>query len=146
MRESEFAALVAEFVERYRCDGWELRGSGGGAYAVNARRPIPGSGDLLANYYVSFDAAFAVPVLSATFYDAAGRRLTHDELMRLIPERLDPGSVSERELDATGEPVFFVHPCRTEEFVRPFLQSGGENYLHVFMVRYGPVFLYRLPF
>lgn len=150
MKESEFNELITEFVKKYRNDGWELSDEGMQMYGVNSRKQIPCIFDnftVFANYYISLDQVFSTPVLSATFYNEVGHRLTYDELLKIIPEKLDLGSISEREDENVGEPVFFIHPCKTEEFIKPFLlDDNNKNYLHIFMIRYGPIFFYKLPF
>ena len=99
---------------------------------------------IFVNYYIDVDEVFRVPVLSATFFTESGHRLTHDELFSILPEKLDLNAISEREHQATGMPVFFVHPCKTEEFIAPFLNEGAD-YMLVWIVKYGPVFFYRIP-
>ena len=148
MKEEEFKELISKFVEMYSCDGWELLSSFGLSYAYNPRKPTNkqlNGYDIFANYYINLDSVFNVPVLSATFFTALGAQLSYAELHSLLEENLDLGSVSEREHELTGKPVFYIHPCRTQEFIEPFLKIGAD-YLHVWMNRYGPVFFYRLPF
>lgn len=100
---------------------------------------------LYINYYINLDQVFQVPVLSAQFFTETGQTLSHTELSSLIPIAQDLGKISEREHEVIHEPVFFIHPCRTKEFLKPFIENGND-YLHVWLVRYGPVFFYKLPF
>ena len=148
MEEAEFDQLIEKFVERYKMEGWELKVTKNGKYGYLPRRVLSRTLDnesVFANYYVDWDEIYRVPVLSAQFYTESGNRVYHDQLMKLIGQDLDRASISEREHDKTGFPVFYLHPCNTEEFVRPFVENGA-NYLHVWMVAYGPFFLYKLPF
>lgn len=129
-------------------DGWELKQTAQGSYGYLARRLLPvqlDSSPVFANYFINLDQVFRVPVLSAIFFTDSGHRLSMTELKKILPIDVGLTSVSEREHEITGTPVFFIHPCKTEEFIRPFLQDGAD-YLHVWMVSYGPVFLYKLPF
>lgn len=148
MNEKEFNEKITDFVNKYANDGWELKKAHYGIYAYNPRRIIQKEIDeqqVFANYFIDYDQVFTVPVLSATFFTETGHQLTYSELMSILPEKLEEGSISEREHELTGRPVFFIHPCKTQQFVEPFLQKGAE-YLHVWLVKYGPLFFYRLPF
>jgi hypothetical protein len=148
MNDEEFAREISEFVTKYQSELWELRDTASGIYAMNSRRPVAAhfeGSQVFANYYINLDRIFRVPVLSATFFTDTGRQLTFDELVSIIPEKLDRSAISEREHEITGIPVFFIHPCKTEACVRPFVAKGA-NYFHVWLVRYGPFFLYRLPY
>jgi hypothetical protein len=148
MEEEEFVQQISEFVMKYQSELWELRNTTSGIYAMNARRPLATAfhgSPVFANYYINLDQVFRVPVLSAAFFTVTGHQLTFDELISMLPEKLDRTAISQREHEITGTPVFFIHPCQTEACVRPFVDSGA-NYLHVWLVRYGPYFLYRLPY
>lgn len=148
MQESDFETLLEDFIKKYKSDGWELKTANGSKYGYNARRMLDETlnGEIIfANYFISRDPVFRVPVLSALFFKETGQRLTFDELMSLIPRDLDRSSISEREHELTGTPVFYIHPCKTAEFIQPFVDAGA-NYLNVWMVSYGPVFFYRLPY
>ncbi|KAK8890704.1 E2-like conjugating enzyme atg10 [Tritrichomonas musculus] len=148
MEEKEFQQKITLFVEKYALDGWELKKARYGIYAYNPRRIIQKEIDgqpVFANYYIDYDHVFTVPVLSATFFTETGHQLTYSELLTILPQRLEEGSISEREHELTGKPVFFIHPCKTQQFVEPFLKVGAD-YLHVWLVKYGPLFFYKLPF
>jgi hypothetical protein len=148
MDEPRFRTELENFVRTYPSEGWELKETPDGIYAFNGRRVIPAQFrglQVFANYYINRDQIFRVPVFSATFYTEDGRQLTFTELAPLLPEKLDGSAISEREHELTGYPVFFIHPCKTDELIAPFVALGA-NYLHCWLVRYGPVFFYRLPF
>lgn len=148
MEENQFGALLEKFIDNYKSDGWELKSLNNSKYGYNARRMLSETLNdeiIFGNYYISWDPVFRVPVLSALFFKETGQRLTFDELMSLIPRSLDRTSISEREHEITGTPVFYIHPCKTAAFVQPFVDSGAD-YLNVWMVSYGPIFFYKLPF
>jgi hypothetical protein len=149
MDEDGFASDLEAFLGKYPTEGWEIRRADDVTYACNPRRVLPAHFDglqLFANYYINLDQVFRVPVLSATFFTESGRQLTHDELIQIVPERgLDRSAISEREHEITGTPVFFIHPCKTDSLITPFVRQGAD-YLHCWLVRYGPVFFYRLPY
>ena len=148
MDETTFDGLIHDFCKKYAMDGWELKQTSQYSYGYLARRLLPvqlDSSPVFANYFINLDQVFRVPVLSAVFFTDSGHRLSMTELKKILPIDVGLTSVSEREHELTGTPVFFIHPCKTEEFIRPFLQDGA-GYLHVWMVSYGPVFLYKLPF
>jgi hypothetical protein len=147
MDETRFRAELEHFVRSYPTEGWEVKETPDGVYGFNGRRVIPAQFQglqLFANYYINRDQIFRVPVLSATFYSEDGRQLTFSELAPLLPEPLDGSAISEREHELTGTPVFFIHPCKTDALIAPFVALGAD-YLHCWLVRYGPVFFYRLP-
>jgi hypothetical protein len=149
MDEETFANDLGAFLGKYPMEGWQIRKTDDGVYAYNPRRVVPASFDglqLFANYYINLDQVFQVPVLSATFFTESGQQLAYDELIQILPERgLDRSAISQREHEITGTPVFFIHPCKTGSLITPFVQQGA-NYLHCWLVRYGPVFFYRLPY
>jgi hypothetical protein len=147
MDESQFRAELEAFLASYPMEGWVLKETPDGVYVYNGRRVIPAQFrglQLFANYYINRDQVFRVPVLSATFYSEDGRQLTFSELAPLLPEKLDGSAITEREHELTGTPVLFIHPCKTHELIAPFA-AVGASYIHCWLVRYGPVFFYRLP-
>ena len=148
MDDQEFRQKITDFVQKYSIDGWELKETAYGVYALNARRMLNlelNESAVIANYYIDLDQVFKVPVFSATFFTESGHQLTYSEMLSILPEKIEEGSISEREHDLTGLPVFYIHPCKTHEFVQPFVADGAD-YLHVWLVKYGSILLYRLPF
>lgn len=148
MDSAAFEEHVRSFCQKYAMQGWELKETARGSYAYLARQLLPvqfGDSPVFANYYINRDQVFRVPVLSAMFFTDSGHRLTMSELRTILPIDIGLTSVTEREHELAGLPVFFIHPCKTEEFIRPFVAQGAD-YLHVWLVSYGPVFLYKLPF
>ena len=148
MDEETFDEHIRSFCSKYARQGWELKQTPRGEYAYLARQLLPvqlGDSSVFANYFINRDQVFRVPVFSAMFFTESGHRLTMAELKEILPLDIGLTSVSEREHELTGTPVFFIHPCKTEEFIHSFLEDGAD-YLHVWLVSYGPVFLYKLPF
>ena len=138
---------IRDFAKKYSYDGWTLKKEDGIEYATLERRILPfefNDETIFATYYIDTDEVFRVPVISASFFTETGHRLSHEELLSLVPEKLDLSAISEREHPATGKPVFFIHPCKTDEFIMPFVNEGAD-YMMVWIVRYGPIFFYRLP-
>ena len=144
---TDFHTKIREFVDRYSNDGWKIKTVDKIEFATLERKILPveiNEETVFATYYIDVDEVFQVPVLSASFYTESGHRLTHEELFSILPEKLDLTAISEREHPATGLPVFFIHPCKTDEFITPFVEKGAD-YMLVWIVRYGPVFFYKLP-
>jgi len=143
--ETCFYDLLKDFVAEYSHDGWVFVTSNSSFYAKNERKVIQKGDDIFfANYYIDIDDVFNVPVFSTVFYYENGQRILFNDFLNIITEDLTLESVSEREHPILHIPVFFVHPCKTAEFVKPFTDLGLK-YMNVFVGRYGSVFRYRIP-
>ena len=145
-----FEEYLQQFVSNYPKELWTINNNREGIYGERLRiqtDKVLNDLPVFANYYISYDQIFQVPMLSAYFYSSDGHQLTHDELLSLIQdfEKVDPGAITEGEHPILGIPVFFIHTCKTAEFIKPFLEHGA-NYFHVWLVRYGPLFFYYLPY
>ncbi|EAX99098.1 hypothetical protein TVAG_457890 [Trichomonas vaginalis G3] len=143
----DFQTKIKNFVKTFSKDGWILKESNGKTYATNERRVLPveiNDETVFVTYYIDVDEVFQAPVLSAYFYTESGHRLTYDELLKIMPEKLDMNSVSERIHPITGIPLFFIHPCKTIEYITP-IEHHGIDFMNAWIGVYGPLFLYRLP-
>lgn len=108
-------------------------------------------------YDVVYSPAYQVPVLYITFSDAATKKSialpSPDELYRfLVPDGLKSpmrdvgvmGALSMSDHPVTGVPAYFVHPCRTQEALAPFLRDprpdgGAQKPLDYLMLWLGVI-------
>lgn len=95
---------------------------------------------LAVQYDVVYSPAYQVPVLYITLSDAATKKSialpSPDELYRLlVPDEFKSamrdvgvmGALSMSDHPVTGVPAYFVHPCRTQEALAPFLEDPKSD-------------------
>lgn len=144
---TDFLAKIRKFAQDYANDGWKMKESDGYEFATNERRILPAEVNdetVFATYFIDVDEVFQAPVLSAYFYTESGHRLTYEELNSLMPQKLDLDSVSERIHSGTQMPVFFLHPCKTLQYLKG-VEENGVDFMVAWIAIYGENFLYRLP-
>ncbi|XP_068458979.1 ubiquitin-like-conjugating enzyme ATG10 isoform X2 [Clinocottus analis] len=102
-------------------------------------------------YHILHSCSYATPVLYFRAFTQEGRSLSLEEVwssvhpnfrLRLQSSPLDTITLQEHPL--LGQPFFMLHPCRTEEFMRPVLQVAQEqhrpvNYVLSWLSVVGPV-------
>ncbi|XP_026722441.1 ubiquitin-like-conjugating enzyme ATG10 [Athene cunicularia] len=108
-------------------------------------------------YHILYSSSYQVPVLyfRACFLD--GRPLTLDEIWKNVhacyQAHLLEGpwdTITQQEHPLLGQPYFFLHPCRTNEFMSPILTSSQKqnrhtNYIILWLSTVGPVVGLNLP-
>ncbi|XP_042308411.1 ubiquitin-like-conjugating enzyme ATG10 isoform X4 [Sceloporus undulatus] len=108
-------------------------------------------------YHVLYSCSYQAPVLyfQACFLD--GKPLTLDEIWKNVhecyKEHLWQGpwdTVTQQEHPLLGQPFFFLHPCRTNEFMASVLsgshkQRRSTNYIIAWLSTVGPVVGLNLP-
>ncbi|XP_068197452.1 ubiquitin-like-conjugating enzyme ATG10 isoform X2 [Antennarius striatus] len=102
-------------------------------------------------YHILYSCSYSTPVLFFRAFTQAGRSLSLEDVwssvhqnfrLRLQDSPLNVISLQEHPL--LGQPFFMLHPCRTDEFMRPVLQAALDqhrsmNYLLSWLSLVGPV-------
>ncbi|XP_040027623.1 ubiquitin-like-conjugating enzyme ATG10 [Gasterosteus aculeatus] len=102
-------------------------------------------------YHILHSCSYAAPVLYFRAFTQEGRSLSLEAMwssvhpnyrLRLQSSPLNTISLQEHPL--LGQPFFMLHPCRTEEVMRPVLQAAHEqhrpvNYVLSWLSAVGPV-------
>ncbi|XP_076842610.1 ubiquitin-like-conjugating enzyme ATG10 [Brachyhypopomus gauderio] len=118
----------------------------GGAYAVCENRAV-----IHYEYHVLYSCSYQAPVLYFRASSLDGRPLSLGEVWNNVHpnyrQRLLQGpwdTLTQQEHPLLGQPFFMLHPCRTEEFIRPILQMAHSekrrvNYVLAWLSMVGPV-------
>ncbi|KAM9321977.1 ubiquitin-like-conjugating enzyme ATG10 isoform 1-T1 [Pholidichthys leucotaenia] len=111
-----------------------------------------GSSRLLqCEYHILYSCSYSVPVLYFRASTQEGRSLTLEEVWSSVHPNFQRrlknsplNTIAQQEHPLLGQPFFMLHPCRTEEFMRPMLQAAQEklrpvNYVLSWLSAVGPV-------
>ncbi|XP_032421214.1 ubiquitin-like-conjugating enzyme ATG10 isoform X2 [Xiphophorus hellerii] len=102
-------------------------------------------------YHILFSCSYGAPVLYFRAFTLEGRSLALEEMWstihpnyRLCLQNCPLNAISQQEHPLLGQPFFFFHPCRTEEFMGPVLQAAPDqgrpvNYVLSWLSVVGPV-------
>ncbi|XP_054452426.1 ubiquitin-like-conjugating enzyme ATG10 [Anoplopoma fimbria] len=102
-------------------------------------------------YHILHSCSYATPVLYFRAFTQEGRSLSLEEVwssvhpnFRLRLESSPLNTITLQEHPLLGQPFFMLHPCRTEEFMRPVLQAAQDqhrpvNYVLSWLSVVGPV-------
>ncbi|XP_034411565.1 ubiquitin-like-conjugating enzyme ATG10 isoform X2 [Cyclopterus lumpus] len=102
-------------------------------------------------YHILHSCSYAAPVLYFRAFTQEGRSLSLEEVwssvhpnFRLRLQSSPLNTITLQEHPLLGQPFFMLHPCRTEEFMRPVLQAAQEqhrpvNYVLSWLSVVGPV-------
>lgn len=104
--------------------------------------PSGGSSRVLQyEYHVLYSCSYSAPVLYFRAFTLEGRSLTLEEVWGSVhpnfKHRLQNSplnTITQQEHPLLGQPFFMLHPCRTEEFLRPVLQRPQEQHRPVNLV------------
>jgi ubiquitin-like-conjugating enzyme ATG10 len=96
--------------------------------------------DRVVRYDVVYSPSYQVPVLYLTFAEATTGKSTPLPSAEEVYDMLVPrgfktpmrdvgvmGALSMAEHPITGMPVYFVHPCRTQEALAPLLEDSSQK-------------------
>ncbi|XP_043989333.1 ubiquitin-like-conjugating enzyme ATG10 isoform X3 [Gambusia affinis] len=85
-------------------------------------------------YHILFSCSYGAPVLYFRAFTLEGRSLALEEMWstihpnyRLCLQNSPLNAISQQEHPLLGQPFFFFHPCRTEEFMGPVLQAASDQ-------------------
>ncbi|XP_034039632.1 ubiquitin-like-conjugating enzyme ATG10 isoform X2 [Thalassophryne amazonica] len=97
-------------------------------------------------YHILYSCSFRTPVLYFRASTLEGRSLSLEEVWssvhqnyrrRLQHHPLD--TITQQEHPVLGQPFFMLHPCRTDEFMRPLLQAAQLEHRPRMTARLRPV-------
>ncbi|XP_015257594.1 PREDICTED: ubiquitin-like-conjugating enzyme ATG10 isoform X2 [Cyprinodon variegatus] len=101
-------------------------------------------------YHVLYSCSYATPVLYFRAFTLDGRSLTLEEIWKSIHPNFGL-RLQNCPLNAVSQqPFFFLHPCRTEEFMGPVLQAALDhgrpvNYVLSWLSVVGPMVGLEVP-
>ncbi|KAG7221035.1 hypothetical protein INR49_031206 [Caranx melampygus] len=111
-----------------------------------------GSGQVFQyEYHILYSCSYRTPVLYFRASTLEGKSLSLEEVWGSVHPnfrlRLQSGplsTVTQQEHPLLGQPFFMLHPCRTEEFMRPVMQAAQDqhrpvNYVLTWLSVVGPV-------
>ncbi|XP_008431775.1 ubiquitin-like-conjugating enzyme ATG10 isoform X1 [Poecilia reticulata] len=102
-------------------------------------------------YHILFSCSYGAPVLYFRAFTLEGKSLALEEMWstihpnyRLRLQNCPLSAISQQEHPLLGQPFFFLHPCRTEEFMGLVLQAVQDqgrpvNYVLSWLSVVGPV-------
>uniref|UniRef100_A0A3B3YS26 Ubiquitin-like-conjugating enzyme ATG10 n=1 Tax=Poecilia mexicana TaxID=48701 RepID=A0A3B3YS26_9TELE len=102
-------------------------------------------------YHILFSCSYGAPVLYFRAFTLEGKSLALEEMWstihpnyRLRLQNFPLNAISQQEHPLLGQPFFFLHPCRTEEFMGLVLQAAQDqgrpvNYVLSWLSVVGPV-------
>ncbi|XP_034557965.1 ubiquitin-like-conjugating enzyme ATG10 [Notolabrus celidotus] len=108
-------------------------------------------------YHVLFSCSYGAPVLYFRACTLEGRSLSMEEVwssvhpnFRLGLQRSPLNTITLQEHPLLGQPFFMLHPCRTEDFMRPVLQAAQHqhrpvNYVLTWLSVVGPLVGIEVP-
>ncbi|XP_073347368.1 ubiquitin-like-conjugating enzyme ATG10 [Pagrus major] len=86
-------------------------------------------------YHILYSCSYSTPVLYFRASTLQGRSLSLEEVwssvhpnFRLRLQNSPLNTISLQEHPLLGQPFFMLHPCRTEEFMRPVLLAAQEQH------------------
>ncbi|XP_049603105.1 ubiquitin-like-conjugating enzyme ATG10 [Syngnathus scovelli] len=102
-------------------------------------------------YHIVYSCSYMAPVLYFRASTLEGRSLSLEEVWSFVHpnfrSRLQHSpltTITQQEHPLLGQPFFMIHPCKTEEFMRPVLQLETEqhrqaNYILTWLSVVGPL-------
>ncbi|XP_041805700.1 ubiquitin-like-conjugating enzyme ATG10 [Chelmon rostratus] len=108
-------------------------------------------------YHILYSCSYSTPVLYFRAFTLEGRSLSLEEVwssvhpnFRLRLQKNPLNTITLQEHPLLGQPFFMLHPCRTEEFMRPVLQMAQDqhrpvNYVLSWLSVVGPVVGLEVP-
>lgn len=100
-------------------------------------------------YHILYSCSYSAPVLYFRAFTLEGRSVTLEDVwssvhpnFRRCLQNSPLTAITQQEHPLLGQPFFMLHPCRTEEFLRPVLQEEQPrpvNYVLLWLSVVGPV-------
>ncbi|XP_026231283.1 ubiquitin-like-conjugating enzyme ATG10 [Anabas testudineus] len=113
--------------------------------------PAGNSQVLQYEYHILYSCSYNTPVLYFRVSTLDGRSLLLEEVWSSVHPNLKVklhnsplNTITQQEHPLLGQPFFMLHPCRTQEFMRPVLQAAQEqcrpvNYVLMWLSVVGPL-------
>ncbi|XP_076600548.1 ubiquitin-like-conjugating enzyme ATG10 [Chaetodon auriga] len=108
-------------------------------------------------YHILYSCSYSTPVLYFRVFTLEGRSLSLEEVwssvhpnFRLRLQKNPLNTITMQEHPLLGQPFFMLHPCRTEEFMKPVLQMAQNqhrpvNYVLSWLSVVGPLVGLEVP-
>lgn len=108
-------------------------------------------------YHILYSSSYQIPVLYFRASTLEGRSLSLEEVWNNVhpnyQQRLLQGpwdTITQQEHPLLGQPFFMLHPCHTQEFMRPALETAKAedklvNYIVTWLSLVGPVVGLNVP-
>ncbi|KAM7378694.1 hypothetical protein PAMP_004300 [Pampus punctatissimus] len=102
-------------------------------------------------YHILYSCSYSSPVLYFRAFTLEGRSLSLEEVwssvhpnFRLQLQYSPLNTITQQEHPLLGQPFFMLHPCRTEDFMKPVLQTAQDqhrplNYVLTWLSVVGPL-------
>lgn len=102
-------------------------------------------------FHILYSSSFRTPVLYFRAFTLEGKSLSLEEVWSFIRPKLRLSSedgllstVTQQEHPLLGQAFFMLHPCKTEDFMRPVLQAAQQanrlvNYVLTWLSVVGPL-------
>ncbi|XP_018551493.1 ubiquitin-like-conjugating enzyme ATG10 isoform X1 [Lates calcarifer] len=102
-------------------------------------------------YHILYSCSYSTPVLYFRAFTLEGRSLSLQEVWSSVHSNFSfrlqnspLNTITQQEHPLLGQPFFMLHPCRTEEFMRPVLQVAQDhnrpvNYVLTWLSVVGPM-------
>ncbi|XP_040911500.1 ubiquitin-like-conjugating enzyme ATG10 [Toxotes jaculatrix] len=106
---------------------------------------------LQCEYHILYSCSYCTPVLYFRAFTLEGRSLSLEEVwssvhpnLRLPLQNSPLSTITQQEHPLLGQPFFMLHPCRTEDFMRPVLKAAEDqnrtvNYVLLWLSVVGPL-------
>ncbi|TKS80405.1 Ubiquitin-like-conjugating enzyme ATG10 [Collichthys lucidus] len=86
-------------------------------------------------YHIVYSCSYCTPVLYFRAFTLEGKSLSLEEVwssvhpnFRLRLQNSPLNTITLQEHPLLGQPFFMIHPCRTEQFMRPVLQAAQDQH------------------
>uniref|UniRef100_UPI003AABD814 ubiquitin-like-conjugating enzyme ATG10 n=1 Tax=Centroberyx gerrardi TaxID=166262 RepID=UPI003AABD814 len=108
-------------------------------------------------YHILYSCSYRTPVLYFRAFTLEGRSLSLDEVWsavhpnyRLRLQQSPWNTITQQEHPLLGQSFFVLHPCRTEEFMKPVMQAAQQelrpvNYVVTWLSVVGPLVGLEIP-
>lgn len=102
-------------------------------------------------YHIVYSCSYRTPALYFRAFTLEGRSLSLEEVwssvhpnLRLRLKHCPLNTITQQEHPLLGQPFFLLHPCRTQDFMRPVLQAAEQqnrpvNYVLTWLSVVGPL-------
>ncbi|XP_034468652.1 ubiquitin-like-conjugating enzyme ATG10 isoform X5 [Hippoglossus hippoglossus] len=102
-------------------------------------------------YHILYSCSYSTPVLYFRAFTLEGRSLSLEEVwssvhpnFRIRLQNSPLNTITQQEHPLLGQPFFMLHPCKTEEFMKPVLQLAQDqhrpvNYVLTWLSVVGPL-------